>query len=76
MRERHVGVKIWEFHFSSHAILAHPPTRFGEHTEPWMEREAGRRHTFSYTKEVPWSGNAERGGRDPAFVVNLFRKET
>lgn len=38
MRERHVGGKIWEFHFSSLAILEHPPTTFGERSEPWMER--------------------------------------
>lgn len=38
MRERHVGGKIWEFHFSSPAILAHPPTMLSEHSEPGMER--------------------------------------
>lgn len=69
MKEWHVGGKIWEFHFSSLAILAHPPTTFGKHSEPWMEWWAEKKtstHTYSYSKEVPWSDNAERGQR-PCF---------
>lgn len=65
MREWHVGDKIWEFHFSSLAILAHPPTTFVEQSEPWREREMSSEktstHTSFYSEEVPWSDNAERG---------------
>lgn len=80
MRERHVGGKIWEFHFSSPAILAHPPTTFDEHSEPWMERWAERRLPLTHPPTVRKFLGAimQRGGRDPAFMVNLFflRKET
>lgn len=74
MRERHVGGKIWEFHFSSLAILAHPPTTSVEHSEPLdgeMSRKKTSTHTSSYSKEVPWSDNAERGQR-PCFHGKPF----
>lgn len=48
MRERHVGGKIWEFHFSSLAILAHPPTTSVEHSEPWKESDEQREDFHSH----------------------------
>lgn len=74
MRERRVGAKIWEFHFSSLAILAHPPTTFAEHTEPWMEGRAERRLPLTHppTTRKFLGAITRRGGRDPAFMVNLF----
>lgn len=66
MREWRVGGKFWEFHFSSLAILAHPPTTYVEYSEPWTSSEKASTHTSSYSKEVPWSNNAARG------IVNLL----
>lgn len=60
MGEWRVGGKFWEFHFSSLAILAHPPTTYVEYSEPWMSSEKTSTHTSSYSKEAPWSDNAER----------------
>lgn len=67
MREWRVGGKFWEFHFSSLAILAHPPTTSGEYSEPWTNGEKTSTHRSSYSREVPWSDNEARGR-----VVNLF----
>lgn len=73
MRERHVGGKIWEFHFSSHAILAHPPTTFVEHSEPWMERWAERRLPLTHPPTVRKFLGAimQKGSSNPAFMVTF-----
>lgn len=77
MRERHVGGKIWEFHFSSLAILAHPPTTFVEHSEPWMERWAERRLPLTHPPTVRKFLGAimQKGGSTPAFMVNLLERK-
>lgn len=60
MGEWRGGGKFWEFHFSSLAILAHPPTTYVEYSEPWMSSEKTSTHTSSYSKEAPWSDNVSR----------------
>lgn len=60
MGEWRVGGKFWEFHFSSPAIFAHPPTTDVEYSEPWMSSEKTSTHTSSYSKEASWRDNASR----------------
>lgn len=68
-KEWHVGGKIWEFHFSSHAILAHPPTTSVEHSEPWMERWAARRLPLTHPPTVrKFLGVLMLGGREAATL--------
>lgn len=60
MGEWRVGGEFWEFHFSSLAILAHPPTTNVEYSEPWMSAEKTSTHTSSYSKEAPRRDNVFR----------------
>ena len=63
--------RIWEFHFSSLAILTHPPTIFAEHTEPWREKWAARRLPLTTVGEVP---TKQRGGQRPCFHGKPFSR--